>query len=77
MKKKKKFNLEVIKVKSFITSLNDDEKNKINGGIPGLTDPDDTCMTQVTCDTCISQCGNCATLDCPSYICEEFRTDQC
>ena len=32
MAKKTKFKLETLKVNSFVTSLNDDEKNQIKGG---------------------------------------------
>lgn len=47
MKKKKKFNLEEIKIQSFVTSLNDDEKKGIKGGFtiwvlcPGPPDQSD------------------------------------
>lgn len=78
---KKKFNLEIIKVKSFVTSLNDGEKNKINGGNPAPTEPDDTCGPATAGPTCpgsgVASICDCVTLDCPSYICEDFRTDQC
>ncbi len=36
MKKKKKLNLEEIKIQSFVTSLKDDEKNEIKGGFTVL-----------------------------------------
>ena len=82
MKKKKKFNLEIIKVKSFVTSLNNGEKNRINAGNAAApTEPDDTCGPATAGTTCpgsgaVSICA-CETLECPSYICEEFRTDLC
>lgn len=39
MKKKKKLHLEAIKVKSYVTSLENDEKNKVKGGWMFPTEP--------------------------------------
>ncbi len=46
MKEKKKVTLEAIRVQSFVTSLNDDEKNKIYGGTDSNepTTPADSCV---------------------------------
>jgi hypothetical protein len=49
MAKKLKVNLEGIKVRSFLTSLKDDEKNDIKGGT-GFTNPwDYMCNSHIEC----------------------------
>ena len=78
MTRKKKIRLESIKVTSFVTSLGQDEKKKVNGGIPQETDPIITCQSMINaysgCEgSCITVC-HCETFFCPSYICEESVT---
>jgi hypothetical protein len=61
MGKKKRLKLEGLKVESFVTSLNDNDKKMINGGLEGgspvwLCDPD-----SITCEErCTVECsGDC------------------
>lgn len=56
MKSKKKIHLEAINVKSFVTSLANDEKTKIKGGFIKLSEPPictdhqtETCQCTDTC----------------------------
>lgn len=62
----KKLKLSDLKVQSFVTSLENDEKNKVKGG---LTSPncetDDTCTCNTYCGTCPTACGSmCNTCSC-------------
>ena len=68
MSKKKKLNLEVVRVQSFVTSLENDQKNRIKGGqsmdtvccpdyktegpCPGYTEGDVTCLCWTNYGTC-------------------------
>jgi hypothetical protein len=66
MPKKKKMSLSPIKVQSFVTTLDDKQKNKVKGGATYDCTPDScpggTCpptwnaSCEGTCDTCASDC---------------------
>ncbi len=67
MPKKTKLNLSPIKVHSFITSLEDEEKKEVKGGCsePPIEESQDSCTClkdcgiEVTYETCITYCGTC------------------
>lgn len=56
MNKKKKLKIENITVKSFVTSLTGEEKNKIYGGLLGATDPLWMCKSFTEWMDCSNYC---------------------
>lgn len=72
----KKLNLSTIKVTSFVTSLNDEEKEKFKGGtVVELTSFDVPCHTCTTpcasAEYCATEPGFC-TLGCSMVPCETY-----
>ena len=61
----KKLKIENITVKSFITALTVEEKNKINGGVLGATDPIWMCKSYTQWTDCSDNCsGETCDTDC-------------
>ncbi len=88
MPKKKKLNLKALQVKSFVTSLDLQEEERVRGGdstascIPLCTQIS-ACPTNpvcVTCNSCIDTCNTCyntcdTNCNCGTYTC--YCTDGC
>lgn len=83
----KKLNLSPINVESFVTSLDDDEKKQVNGGVytkpVGACQPDTRfgCSVDPQCPTisCYETCGcteeTCDTCNDCSYLCISQQTE--
>lgn len=82
MPKKLKLGLNGLKVQSFVTSLHNEEKSGVKGGVSDPicsenncdTTPYGTCETYQTCET---DCGTCQGYTCDWWLCPTYQDPAC